>query len=52
MSDKYPTLGFDPAPGDSGNVGSLAARTKKAATALDTAQNSIKRLRPRKPRER
>ncbi|MFE9398771.1 putative T7SS-secreted protein [Streptomyces flavidovirens] len=44
MSDKYPTLGFDPAPGDSGNVGSLAARTKKAATALDTAQNSIKRL--------
>ncbi|MGX1885366.1 putative T7SS-secreted protein [Streptomyces sp. NPDC055287] len=44
MSDKYPSLGFDPAPGDSGNVGSLAVRTKTAATALDTAQNSIKRL--------
>ncbi len=44
MSDKYPSLGFDPAPGDVGNVETLAARTKRAATALDTAQNSIKRL--------
>lgn len=43
-SDSYPALGFDPAPGDSGNVDSLAARTKKAADALDNAQNSIKRL--------
>ncbi|MBT2504803.1 hypothetical protein J7I98_02615 [Streptomyces sp. ISL-98] len=44
MSDKYPSLGFDPAPGDVGNVGTLADRTKKAATALDHAQDSIKRL--------
>ncbi|MGR8007655.1 putative T7SS-secreted protein [Streptomyces hypolithicus] len=44
MSATYPSLGFDPAPGDTGNVGTLAARTKKAATALDTAQSSIKRL--------
>ncbi|WP_030231262.1 putative T7SS-secreted protein [Streptomyces sp. NRRL S-455] len=43
-SDSYPALGFDPAPGNPGNVDSLAARTKKAATALDNAQNSIKRL--------
>ncbi len=44
MSATYPSLGFDPAPGDAGNVGSLAARTKKAATALDNAQDTIKRL--------
>ncbi|MFC7308681.1 putative T7SS-secreted protein [Streptomyces monticola] len=44
MSDQYPAIGFDPAPGNPGNVESLAARTKKAATALDNAQNSIKRL--------
>ncbi|WP_338673485.1 putative T7SS-secreted protein [Streptomyces sp. SCSIO 30461] len=44
MSDSYPSLGFDPAPGNTGNVDSLAARTKKAANALDNAQNSIKRL--------
>lgn len=43
-SDSYPALGFDPAPGNPGNVDSLAARTKKAADALDNAQNSIKRL--------
>ncbi|MPY63479.1 putative T7SS-secreted protein [Streptomyces spongiae] len=43
-SDSYPALGFDPAPGDPGNVDSLTARTRKAATALDNAQNSIKRL--------
>jgi uncharacterized protein YukE len=43
-SDSYPSLGFDPAPGDPGNVDSLAARTKRAAAALDNAQNSIKRL--------
>ncbi|GAA2950861.1 putative T7SS-secreted protein [Streptomyces enissocaesilis] len=44
MSATYPSLGFDPAPGDAGNVGSLAARTKQAATALDNAQATIKRL--------
>lgn len=43
-SDSYPALGFDPAPGSPGNVDSLAARTKRAADALDNAQNSIKRL--------
>jgi hypothetical protein len=43
-SDAYPALGFDPAPGNPGNVDSLAARTKKAAAALDNAHNSIKRL--------
>ncbi|MEV7002717.1 putative T7SS-secreted protein [Streptomyces sp. NPDC093982] len=43
-SDSHPALGFDPAPGNPGNVDSLAARTKKAAAALDNAQNSIKRL--------
>lgn len=43
-SDSFPALGFDPAPGDSGNVDSLAARTRKAATALDNAQQSIQRL--------
>ncbi|MBA2809409.1 hypothetical protein E0500_018895 [Streptomyces sp. KM273126] len=43
-SDTYPALGFDPAPGNPGNVDSLSARTKKAADALDNAQNSIKRL--------
>lgn len=43
-SDSYPSLGFDPAPGSPGNVDSLAARTKRAAAALDNAQNSIKRL--------
>ncbi len=42
--DSYPSLGFDPAPGSPGNVDSLAARTKRAAAALDNAQNSIKRL--------
>ncbi|MFI1732728.1 putative T7SS-secreted protein [Streptomyces acidicola] len=43
-NDSYPALGFDPAPGNPGNVDSLAARTKKASDALDNAQNSIKRL--------
>lgn len=42
--ESYPALGFDPAPGNPGNVDSLAARTKRAAAALDNAQNSIKRL--------
>ncbi|MGW7194635.1 hypothetical protein [Streptomyces chryseus] len=44
VSDQHPALGFGSVPGDSGNVGSLAARTKTAATAVDTAQNGIKRL--------
>lgn len=39
-SDSYSALGFDPAPGNPGYVDSLAARTKKAAAALDNAQNS------------
>jgi uncharacterized protein YukE len=43
-NDSYPALGFDPAPGNPGNVDSLAARTKRASAALDNAQNSIKRL--------
>ncbi|WP_155060017.1 coiled-coil domain-containing protein [Streptomyces blattellae] len=43
-SDSYPALGFDPAPGNPGNVDSLAARTKRAAAALDNAQNTITRL--------
>ncbi|MGP2439256.1 putative T7SS-secreted protein [Streptomyces sp. JW3] len=43
-SDSYPALGFDPAPGDPGNVDSLAARTRKAAASLDNAYGSIKRL--------
>ncbi|MEV6588105.1 putative T7SS-secreted protein [Streptomyces acidicola] len=43
-NDAYPALGFDPAPGNPGNVDALSARTKKAADALDNAQNSIKRL--------
>lgn len=43
-TDSYPALGFDPAPGDPGNVDSLAARAKKAADALEHAHNSIERL--------
>ncbi|WP_354638707.1 putative T7SS-secreted protein [Kitasatospora camelliae] len=43
MSSKndYPTLGFDPAPGDPGNVDGLVQKLNKAAGAMESAHRTL-----------
>ncbi|WP_345699280.1 putative T7SS-secreted protein [Kitasatospora terrestris] len=46
MSDasEFPTLGFDPAPGNTGNVGTLVGRLTTAAGALERASGTLSSL--------
>ncbi|WP_354642587.1 putative T7SS-secreted protein [Kitasatospora camelliae] len=46
MSDKadFPALGFDPAPGNPGNVDALVGRLNTAAGALESASNTLSSL--------